>query len=157
MWAVFDNNKPASNVSFPHAGKEYNNHKFTTFIEAVDYARRWLGFWDKIPADIKEGELKLNISGFGDMLEIRDLDKPKEEPEEISTDNKIKQTSDLQYKLKKIVEFLSERQYMRVGNEKVITNSNLKNIEPGMYEFLIENKGYTLSSNNNVWKLTRVS
>lgn len=166
MWAVIDNGKPASNEAYKHAGSEYNNHLYPTFNEALTYARKWLGHWDKIPLDVKEGDLKIQIS-FGDFLEIKNLDITKEVIESaeaiviVEEKDKIKEARDLQYKLKRIVENCPERQWMRIGTEKVVAGDALKDTPFGDYQFLIDNKGYTLSytltSEPKSWKLVRIS
>lgn len=73
MYGVFDNDKPASSVGFPHLkGKGWENHIFGTMKEAEAYAKEWLGdyysrtiiFYPNVPYE---------YSSHGDMIEIRTI------------------------------------------------------------------------------------
>lgn len=153
MWAVFDNNKPANHTYFHHAQKEeFITNEFNSFDEALTYARKWLGHWDNFPEDIEPNfNLKIDISGHGDIIEVRDLNKISSIKEndlnkdlKFSKEELLEQT---QLKAKRLTELLPERQYMRAGSEKIIERKLLiyeEEIPNGVYTSLIEGKTYRL-------------
>lgn len=81
MFQVFDGNRPAdSRIWGKHLrdGSCWNNSIFSTFDEALAYARKWLGPNHGGSEDGKEGiNLDVNqpydYSGYGDVIEIRKI------------------------------------------------------------------------------------
>lgn len=154
MWGVFDNKKPANNKAFSCAGKEYENNIFPTFEEAIMYARKWLGHWDRIPKNIPlNQDFRIDLSGFGDLFEIKNLDVKEEVAQEPE-----KPKHDLEFKIKHLIHGLPERAHMRVKTIKVIKRKltiDNKHLQPGLYQANIEGKRFQLEVNEEQ-KLTRL-
>jgi hypothetical protein len=72
-FVVYDNNKPAR---FPahKVDQSWDNCEFDTLLEAVIYARQWLGQWDCLPS-VWDGS-PVDYSGYGDRIEIQKEEKP---------------------------------------------------------------------------------
>jgi len=71
LFQVFDNDRPAD--CFNHeVHKSWEQSKFKTFDEALEYARNWLGYPE---GDIPPLELNVpwDYSGYGDKIEIREV------------------------------------------------------------------------------------
>ena len=70
MYQVFDNGKPADCLHCK-VHESWNKSAYDTFEEALEYANKWLGMYGGVV-------LKLNTpwdySGYGDMIEIREVD-----------------------------------------------------------------------------------
>ena len=52
-FSVYDNNKPATSASvgFPELmGEGWGTYTFDRFSDAFEYAKKWLGSWDVLPA-----------------------------------------------------------------------------------------------------------
>ena len=64
-WEVFDNDKPA----VIKGGKDWNDNFFRDFVDALKYAKSWLGEYDTLPDDY-QGE-PYDYNGHGDIIEIR--------------------------------------------------------------------------------------
>lgn len=78
MYGVFDNNKAASSVGFPHLKDDcWKNHIFGTLKDAQTYAREWLGLYAEGDADYGLDQLVVGIpyqyNSQGDMIEIREI------------------------------------------------------------------------------------
>lgn len=69
-YGVFENNKPCK---YPEhkVDPSWNNYLFDTFREAQEYAIHWMGNWAPLDKDVLELNTPYDISGYGDMLEIR--------------------------------------------------------------------------------------
>lgn len=74
MFTVFDSEKRAIGSNFGIRGECWNNASFSTFAEAVNYARNWLGEYP-IPHNILpenwDGS-EIDYSGYGDTISIRE-------------------------------------------------------------------------------------
>jgi hypothetical protein len=68
MYAVYERGIPAR---FPEmeVDPSWDNHQFPTFLEAITYAKQWLGEWDTIPEEW-DGK-SYDYDGYGDTIEIR--------------------------------------------------------------------------------------
>lgn len=71
MFRVLDNAKPAR---FPehHVDPSWSNCDFATFVEALNYAHKWLGPYSK--GRILKLNENYDYSGYGDELCITRLD-----------------------------------------------------------------------------------
>lgn len=70
MFQVFDNDKPAQ---YPNCNVDssWSNSVFTTFADACNYAKNWLGvYWDGKRLELNKS---YDYSGCGDNLEIREI------------------------------------------------------------------------------------
>jgi hypothetical protein len=68
MYQVFDNNKPAQYPAHK-VHPSWKQSKFNSFIEALNYAHKWLG--NMSPGRILKLNDPYDYSGCGDILEIR--------------------------------------------------------------------------------------
>jgi hypothetical protein len=73
MFAVLDNNKPASEEGFPKLkGHGWVTHKFVTLLGAQEYANHWLGQW--APGRRLELNEVYDYNGYGDLIVIVEVD-----------------------------------------------------------------------------------
>jgi hypothetical protein len=74
MFQVFDNEKPAD-CEHHNVNKSWSCSIFSSFKEARVYAKNWLGgsFEELAP---KKPNVKINYSGYGDTIEIREVSHP---------------------------------------------------------------------------------
>ena len=68
-YAVYDNGRPAK---YPEVAvhSSWDNNRFDTFEEALDYARNWLGPYGE-GVVLKLG-VSWDYSGYGDQIVIRE-------------------------------------------------------------------------------------
>ena len=72
-YGVYENNKPCSRQGYPNLKFEcWSNHVFPTFEEAVQYARDWLGAYGDYAK--LELDIPFNYNGYGDMIEIKEIE-----------------------------------------------------------------------------------
>jgi hypothetical protein len=78
MYQVLDRGKPASEEGYPFLrGLGWVNYKFTSWVQAVAYARKWLGSMDCIPQGLEnapQDEYKIDY-GYGNYLTIENCNK----------------------------------------------------------------------------------
>lgn len=70
MYGVFENGKPCSIEGFPHMHPSWNNHKYPTFAEALEYLKKWLGAYS--PPENYDGSA-YDYDGYGDVVEIKEI------------------------------------------------------------------------------------
>lgn len=66
-YQVLDGNKPAQ---FPNhqVHESWNNSIFNTYVEALNYAHKWLGEYS--PGRVFQLNKKYDYSGYGDYIQI---------------------------------------------------------------------------------------
>lgn len=70
-YQVLDNNRPAD-CFHCKVHESWNKSKYDTFDEALNYARKWLGFYGTCV--VLKPNTPWDYDGFGDMIEIREVE-----------------------------------------------------------------------------------